>query len=264
MNASQTLSELRAPWGLVDMGPESEEERTFGPLSLRMRRVQDEIWLRGSREGRIASDVIEPDDEWMRWSLHPTDRLTLAPGLPDRPVVVSPELPFFLPPRHEARVYVRVPLFVRVVLEDSSGTQTAIADLPSLVLSDTWFGTFTEGVLGYWLTTKARRSVSHDLFEPHLAMCPLNLANLSDEALPVERFAVRVSHLSLFADEDRIWADEVQVRYEASAEGSEVRYTNRMPPDAPHAERIALPREAAPRGLRALTFGVRQLLGFGG
>ena len=63
MNASQTLSELRAPWGLVDMGPESEEERTFGPLSLRMRRVQDEIWLRGSREGRIASDVIEPDDE---------------------------------------------------------------------------------------------------------------------------------------------------------------------------------------------------------
>lgn len=261
MNSPKMSSALRPPWGSVTFGAESEEERAFGPLSLRLKKVGDEVWLQDLDSGRAPVVGAEPEDAWMRWSMNPSDRLHLLPGLPDRSVVVSPERPFFLSPHHEARVYVRVPLFVRVLLEDSSETQTLIADLPSVVLSDTWFGTFTEGLLAYWLTTKARRAVTHDLFEPHLAMCPLSLMNHSDEALPVERFTVRVSHLSLFAEQDRIWTDEVQVRYEASDEGSVVQYTSTVPPEAPGAKLIAIPQERAPRRLRALTFGIRNLSG---
>jgi hypothetical protein len=265
MNSPETLRELGEPWGPIALPSGSDVERDFGSLSLRLRRVQDEVWLIALHEGDSKDEESNPvEDGWTRWSVQPSDSLRLSPALPQRPVVVSPERSFFLPPHDEARVYVRVPLFVTVVLENSSATQTVIADLPSLILSDTWVGTFTEGVLGYWLTTKARRAISSDLFEPYLAMCPLRLRNESNEALAVERFAVRTSHLSLFSDKGRIWADEVGVRYEGTAEGSEIKYTGKVPKEAPEAQQIAFPREPAPRGLRALTFGIRQLSGWGG
>lgn len=245
-------------WGPVRIGPGSEVEHELGALRLRVRRRSEELWIHASHPSpglRDEAAVEVPEGDWIRWAVATGQEVELRPALPDRPIVVSPDQPFFLPPAGRARVFVRVPLFVRVELPDEKGRGQVLEEFPSLVLSDTWWGTFTEGEVGYWIGTHARREVSPALQEPHLAICPFVLVNGSAQALPVERFAVRVAYLTLFGRGRAVWTDEVQVRYEGAQEGSEIRYTGRIPPDAGDVQEMARSREPAPRGFHARTFG---------
>ena len=192
-------------------GLSEEELRELGPLGLWLRHRGDEVWMahvpgdwtRAGR-GRPRERPVEPEDaDWIRWPVpEGTTELELAPALPPRPVVAEPELSFRLLPRARARVFVRVPLWVRLdALVD--GEPRKLAEVPTATLSDTWWGTPTEGELCYWLSTTARREVEREVFEPNVAVCPLLLSNRSDDELPVERIALRVIHLTLFAEEDR-------------------------------------------------------------
>lgn len=196
-----------------------------------------------------------PTDAWIRWAVPAEESLALHPALPDRLVVVSPEQPFHLPPEGRARVFVRIPLFVRVRTTGEASSATTLEEFPSVVLSDTWWGAFTEGEVGYWLETRARREITPELYSPHLAVCPFTLVNRSTQSLPVERFAVRVAYLTLFGRGNAVWTDEVQVRYRGGPEGSEIRYTGKVPDDAGDVELLADSREPAPRGFHARTFG---------
>jgi len=246
-------------WGELALDPGQQTSRTFGALSLELRREANEVWVRGSYRG-----VAPVDDDWIRWSLHGDDRLAVRPSRPDRLVVVSPERPFFLPPRGRARVFVRIPLFVRLTRVDDHRIDdtrlddhqegTVLEEFPSIVLSDTWWGTFTEGELAYWVGTTARRTVTEDVIEPHFAICPFDLVNESAQALPVERFAVRVAALTLFGRDKAVWTDEVLVRYHGPHETSSIQYTGGPPPEAGDVERIADPREQASKALHGRTF----------
>jgi len=213
--------------------------------------VGPEVWVRGSYDDEAEAER----DEWTRWSVAPGSSVEVRPAMPDRPVVVSPEQPFHLPLHGRARVYVRIPLFAKVVALDGRESETVLAELPSHVLSDTWWGTFTEGHAAYWLTTRARRSAPPEIFKAHFAICPLLLMNASNEPLSVDRFAIRTDHLTLFARDDATWTDEVVVEYQGASEGSELTYTGEAPEEAGEARRLAPPREVPPRGLRARTFG---------
>lgn len=240
---------LRAPWGDVRLGEGETHEMEFGTLRLTLRRAAKEVWL---RTGRVT-DADPEETPWERWAMPPEGRVEIRPAAPDRLLVVSPEHEYHLPPSGESRMFVRIPLFVRVVLV-AAGFETVAADVPSIVLSDTWWGTFIEGELGYWLTTKARVELSDDLFVPHFGMCPLRLVNHSPAALPVARFAVRVPHLSLFAERGRTWTDQVSVRYEDSPEGSEIRFAREAPAEAEDAQLVAGPRVPFGRSFHARTF----------
>lgn len=243
-------TDAAAPWGDVSLEPGAMRGFDLGTLRLILRRTANEIWIQTQR----APDFGEPDEgAWERWAVRASDGLAIRPAMPDRLLVVSHEHSYHLPPERDARVYVRIPLFVQVVTTGRHGRQV-LAELPSVVLSSTWWGTVAEGELGYWLTTKARSAVSDELFLPHFGMCPLRLVNESDHALPVERFALQVAHLSLFADGSKNWTDEVRVRYEDSPEGSEVRFGEEAPPEAPAAELLASPRVKPIRGFHARTF----------
>lgn len=271
-------------WGPLTLGADDEVEKSLGDLRLRLRRHAEEIWMRVSHDGpeewrRIRTQGDGPgddperavpstgqgdrrprievaDEEWIRWAIRPEDGLELRPVMPDRPVVVSSEQPFFLPPEGRAQIFVRIPLFVGIQIPDGRGGGSKLEEVPSQVLSDTWWGTFTEGEIGYWVETRARREIDPSSYEPHLAICPFLLSNASDQALPVERFAVRVAYLTLFGRDRARWTDEVQVRYKGGVEGSEIRYTGRVPEMAGDVELMAPSREKAPRGLHARTFGM--------
>lgn len=264
-------------WGAVDLQAGEARNYVLGDLRLRLRRRSEEVWMHSSHpssredgdgvaEEGVASgaEIRAPDEapaeeipaeEWIRWALPAEEELELTPTLPDRPVVVSPEQPFFLPPEGRARVYVRVPLFVSVRTTGEVAQPTTLEEFPSVVLSDTWWGTFTEGELGYWIETRARRHVPTGLHDRHLAICPLLLVNRSDQPLPVERFAIRVAYLTLLRRDEVIWADEVQVRYRGGHQGSEIRYTGEVPEEVGPVEPLAESREPAPKGFRARTFG---------
>jgi len=249
------------PWGEIDLAPGASFEVAVGTLHLTMRRHRNEIWLRSER--RELADTGDVD--WERWAVPDDARIHLRPAAPDRLLVVSHEYPFHLPGKRQARVFVRLPLFVQVRLSSPSMKDVLALDEPSLVLSDTWWGTIESGELAYWLTTKARAEVSDDLFVPHMAICPIQLENESDEALPVDRFSVRALHLSLFRSGIRMWTDEVRVTYLAAAEGSEIHFGGASPAEQPEGARVSEPRVAVRRGLQARTFDrLRSLSVLGG
>lgn len=182
--------------------------------------------------------------------------MELRPALPDRTVVLKPEQAFRLLPRAEARVYIRVPLWLRIELPLSEdGNSLLLESIPSLAMSDTWWGGFMEGELTYWLPTTARREIPAELHIPHVAVCPLQMTNESDMDLEVEKLAFRVAHLSLFVDaEGHLWGDETRVSYRGEVEGSQIDMSGGPPPDAGHALLVATPRAPLQKGFRARTF----------
>lgn len=264
---------LSLPWGRHALESGETLDVEVGPLALWIRSRADEIWVAHdpgdwTRTGR-GSDRRPPSrpdvGDWVRWPVPgEPGEVALSPVFPPRPVVVEPAHSFRLLPRAEARVFVRIPLWARLALPSADGR--TLAEVPSVVLSDTWWGTPFEGELCYWLATTARREVPPDVFGPHLAMCPLRLSNRSDDELPVEKIALRVAHLSLFGEDGHLWADETRVRYRGVDEGSEVEITGSRPGEAGDAVKAAEPRVTPPRrGFRARTFSrLKSFPGLGG
>lgn len=244
------------PWGEYELEEGCDHRVRIGPLHLRVRFTGGEVWLAQTRErgdddeaGETKGDALE----WDRWSVPRGVRsLRLSPAFPDRALVARPEHAFHLVRGAEVRVFVRVPLAVRVELVDPRAV--TLIEIPTVLLSDTWFGDVMDGELMYFLPTTARREIRPDHFESHLAACPLQLTNVSTVDLDVERIALRVDHLSLFVREEELWADESTVRYRSAEEGSDIRMSGAPPAEAPDAELVTSPRVPIARGFRARTF----------
>lgn len=255
MSEGSSTGSLPLTWGEVDIGQdESAPPWRFGTLRLHAYRPDTEVWLKAEHDGG-------PEGEWVRWHAPPGALYSFRPELPDRPIIVAPERPYRLPPRGVSMVFVGIPLVARLSFRTGGASQDLDA-FPSIVLSDTWWGSFVEGELAYWVETRARRRRPEGPLAPHIALCPFRLVNNSSQALPVERFAVRLDYLSLFETDQGIWTDEVHVHYRGVAEGSEIHHTGKAHAEAGSSTRLIGPRTPPPTGLRAKTFGrLRALAG---
>lgn len=262
---------LRRPWGTHQL-PDDEQILTIrvGPLSLWARARGDEIWLAHAagdwtRHGEPPAREPPPESEgWVRWPVGPDAyAVHLSPAVPVRPLVVKPELSFRLTPGATARIYVRVPLWVRVIVPGDDSRQ--LTEVPTVNLSDTWWGEFSDGELAYWLPTSARRTVGSKNFASHQVVCPVELTNRSSDELEVEKIALRVAHLSVYLGERGLWSDVTRVRYRGGDEGSDINVTGQAPEESGgEGVRVALPREPLTRGFRARTFSrLRALSGLG-
>jgi hypothetical protein len=273
MPPSSAASDLSPPWGLLDL-PEGEIQAIrLGPRDFWIVARDGEIWVAlgpvgapaesgaTTAEGKPQAPEPPQGTEWARWATPGGEsQIVLRPALPERTLVIQPELPFRLLPRAEARVFVRVPLSVRVELpppagEGGSGAGPLLTQFATFVLSDTWWGDVMDGELAYWVPTTARRVLRPELHQPHLAVCPLNLINRSGTELGVEKLALRVAHLSLFDWEGAgLWGDETRVTYQGSSEGSQVEMSGQAPPESLGGRLVVPPREPLQRGIRARTF----------
>jgi hypothetical protein len=278
-----TTASLPSPWGDHVLPEKDTLALRLGSHDLWFRWRDGEIRVcdqdRGAGSGDLATwgfgspDPEPPTDaEWSRWATPGGEReISLRPLLPERPVVLEPEWPFRLLPGAEARVFVRVPLWIRMDLvvrtpgDQENVRRLKLQETPAVLMSDTWWGELHAGELAYWLPTTARRAMAPRLFAPHAAACPLVLRNQADEDLRVEKLALRTSHLSLFVGEGRIWSDESRVLYQGGEEGSQIEMTGRPPSEAEAAELVSGPRTPVQRGFRARTFDrLRALPGLGG
>lgn len=267
---------LTRPWGRYTLSDRETITVRLGGRDVWIRRRDGEAQVAHTDRGPGAGDLAlwgegappaaPPEDvDWSRWAPPGVaEEVEVRPVLPDRAVVLRPEWPFRLLSGSEARVYVRVPLSVRVDLRIEDDWRTLLT-VPSVAMSDTWWGDLNAGELGYWLPTTARRSMQPSKFAPHLAVCPLHMRNATDAELEVEKLALRVAHLTLFQAERGIWADEARVLYLGHDEGSQIEMSGQPPAEAGAAIQVAAPKTRAHKGLRARTFHrIRALQSFGG
>ena len=266
-----TETEPASPWGERSLPASRETSRlTVGPVTLWIRTLRNEIRVASHHrdDGPLPEDGAPPEEaDWSRWAFQDGEEhtLRLSPALPDRMLVVKMEQPFTLLSRAEARIYMRVGAWIRVEAV-GAGESYTLTEIPTERLSDTWWGDFLGGETAYWLTTKARRELTDDLFEPWRVMCVLQLANGSRDDLPVEKLGLRVDHLSVFESGDRLWAEETVVAYRGEDEGSDIRMDDRPPAEADDAREITAARIQS-RGFRVRTFSRLKALspfGFGG
>lgn len=250
-------------WGLHRAGAHVPSTVRIGSLWIASQLRGDEIWL---AHGRLAAGEPVPEipgdaGEWSRWAAPGrTGELDIGPLPPDRPLVLRPEKPFHLLPGASARIYVRVPVWVQVRVAGATGP--LLYEIPSMVLSDTWWGTFTEGELCYWLPINARRTAPQETILPDRIVCPVELLNQAKEDLPVEKILLPSQHLTVFAGQECLWSDEVKVRHRGDEGGSVVEMTGRPPAEAGDARLLASPRTTAARSFTARTFA--RIRGFPG
>jgi len=225
-------------WQSTTVAPCAVYQACIGPLVLWFRYVDGEVQVVQTYEPETSESELHgfkacPDGlpaglNWSRWI---TDRdahhVRLSACLPNRAVVVRTESPVKILPGKEALFYVSLPIWIKLLVGKAQGTE--LCDMPSVVRSNTWFGDSMEGELCYSLVTRARRTIEEADQPAHKAYCPVKIKNGSDERLDIERFCVRVEHLSLYESKGMLWSNEVAISFQGEGRMGQVNYSRNKP-----------------------------------
>jgi len=204
------------------------------------------VWIhRGGRDWHIAHQTevaeesrctvalsdrpFDPGHDWKRWILDDQiDRVRLRPQLPGRSIIVRPEMPMCLMPKQSARFYVGIPIWLAVTF---GVKDERVVDIPSMPLSNSWFGPFTEGEgeLCYAIKTTAKVRREDLLPSAQRAIFPLEIRNMSQEVLQFERLCLRPQYLNIFQGETRLWTSPGRVSYRGADNWSRIVYSAKPP-----------------------------------
>jgi hypothetical protein len=201
--------------------------------------------------------------DWHRWASKDKDiRIQLMPQFPDRAVVVKPESSFKILKATSIKVYVRIPIWVKI--EYLANPKKILMQIPSTILSNTWFGDFLQGEVCYWISSGVRLEIEEDPSRPYLAICPLKLINKSDDDLLIEKICLRVAYFSLYINKSQLWSDEMRLCYNGKDEISEIMVDKKVPPEAKTGALLASPQLSIKKSISAMTFStLKDLPGLG-
>ena len=250
---------MEQQWITTRLQNGEEQSLKVGPLRIFMKKVLNEIWV-SYRHTEEAEETLKP--EWSRWALmEDIAEFSLWPCFPDRPIVVKPEYPFHISKGASARIFSRVPVFVRITPKDYP--DFVITEIPTVVLSNTWFGTVTEGELCYWLSTTARRELRPELLEQHTAVCTMQITNNAKEQLNFDNICLRVERLSMFLNDGIPWADQTDITFQGGERFCDIEMKGRLPEEAKGGTLITSPRSDIKKTFATRTFQFfREIPGF--
>ena len=251
-------------WGSYDVAAGKTLRWQIGPTTLWIARRQVE-WIVGRLGAQepvdsrlvVAEESESPDDlevDVSRFAVRDESlAVRLAPALPDRPLVVRAERPFFIPSGEEATLFVSSPLWLRLTVGKES---TELLDFPLQRPSDTWFGPDTlTGELCYASRTSARLHLEEVPVQPHRAITSVRIINRAGSNLPLEKLKVPVPGLALFCSGDgHLWTAGLTLEREQDKDQARVRVTER-PETAPPLTLVAPARTPTSRGVLIDAFG---------
>jgi len=213
-------------------------------------------------EGAVASacpvfgdDCADPpaDLEWRRWAgIEGMSQVRVTPVMPDRAVMVRPEGPLEIPKGRWALFFVSIPVWLRVSV--GPDPEVTLCEVPTVVLSNTWFGDPSTGELCYSLTSRARRAFRPNQTEPHCALCPVTVRNDSSEELAMDRVCLRVEHLAVYEGASQLWTNGATLRFHTGEQGGQVEFDNAAPGFEAVGPALGEPREPFRRGLLKRSF----------
>jgi hypothetical protein len=192
----------------------------------------------------------------------PPAEIRLTPALAKRPIVVTPEEPFLLPPNEETTLYVSTSVWVRVEVGEPP---VQLLEEASHRPSDTWFGESTrEGELCYATRTRATLDRAELPICAHRALSVVHIRNRAASVLEIEKVKLPAPNMSLFlASDGHLWTEEVSFNREQEGQVASVLLAAGPPAAATAAERLVGPRKKVDKGFMDRTFGgfIRELRG---
>ncbi len=266
MGFEPTGGDSAAPWWHPRSIPESHTLRCqIGPLALSVCHGGGEwrlSWKQGAEDSidhqeslTLEQHVLDEEKMERHVFKGSTDLLQLRPRLLDRPVVIRPRQPIFLPPGESTILYLSSPLCVGIEVSEPA---VELRELAMLRLSDTWFGPSTrEGELCFAGRTHARHDLESLPRRPHRAITPVRVENRSTDKLPLEKLSLPVPALSLYGAADgTLWTQELALVRNANTDHANLEIGN--PPEAlvDGLELLAPPRKPSQRGGLVRAFGL--------
>ncbi|MEQ8857998.1 MAG: hypothetical protein RIC56_05075 [Pseudomonadales bacterium] len=202
------------------------------------------------REGGLGADGA---DRFMVADGDPT--LTLIPLLADRPVVIRPRQPLFLPRGEEVTLYLSTPVTVCIRV---GAAALRLREVASLILSDTWFGPSSrEGELCYSGRTHARIDRSELPRRAHRVVTPVRVRNEADTPLPLEKLSLPVQVLSVYGGADGgLWSEPVSLVRDEASDLAQLQVDEGAPDFAGPVTLLSGPREVRARGSLVRAFNV--------
>lgn len=235
-----------------------------GPLKIWLQKRKNEwliAWYRDieDKESLLANAFKTLEDsslEWHRWVLGKnTKTVILKPIMPDRAVVVKPESELRITPGADALFYVFIPIWIQIVVEDA-----ILCELPTIILSNTWFGEPHDGELCYSLLTSARRSLDGITRRAHQAICPVYIKNTATEELEFKRLCIQVRHLGIFEGQQQMWTNKIHVQFRGDDKESSIKFEDTPQKIEKKLSMIGQPRKKATKSFVKKSFDTFKFL----
>lgn len=231
-------------WGAFRVATGETLTRLIGPLRLSVERHPSE-WRINAAQTSQGPDGPAADTpaETRRFVFSATrDPLLLSPVLADRPVVARPLDPLHVAAGQELSIYLSSPVWIRIEVGEPPAL---LQELPVVRPSDTWFGASTrEGEFAYASRTAARLDFADVPKRPDRAVTAARIRNTADKTMLIERIALPVLHLAVFAAPDGLLCTQgVTIETRSETELSEITVEAGPPATIPDAVRLSAPRE---------------------
>jgi len=221
--------------------------------SYRYPRAQERLRIHQKCSSFSEEDIYE-EIEWHRYMIGQEAEIEIVPALPDRPLVVRPNVRRRILPGREAQVHFYVPVWIQL-FSHSVNRRVMLEEHPSLRLSSTWFGDMQTGELCYTLETVLSQEFERSSPPaPYYAECVLNINNISSSLLDFYRIAVHVEYLNLYLDGDGLHTNEVNVNFSGIDQISQVKYSTRGPKWLKNPVKIASAREVPSKNILKRSF----------
>jgi hypothetical protein len=230
MNKKKTLVSTKW-WGDVTANNATQLQLAFAGLLLNLA-FKDNEWLfqyEISNHSNVKTlplkySELKPSNIELKhqqrfvFSLPPTG-ITLQPALADRPVICRPNITVILVPNEEISLFVAIPLWLQLKIDT---TDIPLIDIPTLRLSDTWFGpNAREGIICYASNASEQLQITPSDTHDIKATIEIRIKNHSDENLVLDKVSIPVNNLGLYADtDDHLYTRRVILTREGSNNGS--------------------------------------------
>lgn len=227
-------------WGDNELKVEQTWTSEFGNLDLAIARSAFEVSVEYKyRQDRYVNEARKEVARY-RVVVDDTDHtLTLRPSTADRNVVVRPIQTVRVPDGAKVRLFIGTPIWVQGFLAGGE----KLFDLPSEILSDTWFGKNTrEGEVCYANQTQARLSLEKLSQRPERLITPVTIENHGGDTLVIERINLPLPQLSIYETGASPWTQAIELRRSGRHDMGQIVLSARPPAEYPDARLVSEPR----------------------
>lgn len=212
----------RAWWGTFNVEAGQSRFWRIGNVVICVDRVTNEWHIASTPVGKI-DDIPEGEDSaetesfsipyeeltFKTFTFHTRAEIELKPVLPDLPLASALERPLYIPAGEDILLYVSSPVWVRV--QTGKRSKIILDEVPTFVLSDTWYGPNTrEGELCYAGHTHASPHLSDVPSGPDRIISPMLIKNRAKNPLMLEKIGVPLPYLSVYSDKENfLWTEQL-------------------------------------------------------
>lgn len=222
VDALQSFSDFgitsRRWWGTYQVEDGQSRFWRVGNVVICVDRVTNEWHIASCPVGKI-SDLPENEEDFSipfedlafkTFTFRTQGEIELKPVLADLPLASKLERPLYIPGGEDILLYVSSPVWVRV---QTGKAKIILDEIPTFVLSDTWFGTNTrEGEICYAGHTHCSPHLKEVPSGPDRIISPMLIKNHAKQPLLLEKISVPLPYLSVYSDaENFLWTEQLYV-----------------------------------------------------